>query len=278
MPVWIMQAGPQGAFAEYMLENDRLPVGWGDFGSFDGIQTQQQMFDRIQPSTMHKTQGVVKFYARQLLGFVREMKPGDLVVLRLRGQPIVAVGRVAGEYQYRTEAEVETDGYPEYPHVRAVQWLDKEVPRSALDPDLYNRLFATPWVFPWRPEDAEERVMATVNRKGGPETEDGGEGPLSNVDGRSKDQEQEQDGGQQDIGEQANAEIRIYVEQEFKEHEFAQLVGAVLRVQGYVTEVSPSGPDGGIDIMAGSGPLGFDKPRGCACRSSLAERRPTRRC
>jgi restriction system protein len=36
-----------------------------------------------------------------------------------------------------------------------------------------------------------------------------------------------------------------------------------LRAQGYKTEVSPPGPDGGVDILAGSGSLGFDQPRLC---------------
>ena len=38
---------------------------------------------------------------------------------------------------------------------------------------------------------------------------------------------------------------------------------AVLHAQGYKTEVSPPGPDGGVDILAGSGILGFDHPRLC---------------
>ncbi len=33
--------------------------------------------------------------------------------------------------------------------------------------------------------------------------------------------------------------------------------------QGYKTAVSPPGPDGGVDILAGSGLLGFDRPRLC---------------
>lgn len=38
---------------------------------------------------------------------------------------------------------------------------------------------------------------------------------------------------------------------------------AILRVQGYQTIKSEEGPDGGVDIVAGRGPLGFDPPRLC---------------
>jgi restriction system protein len=33
------------------------------------------------------------------------------------------------------------------------------------------------------------------------------------------------------------------------------------QAQGYETNVSPPGPDSGIDIVAGRGPLGFEEPR-----------------
>ncbi|MDP2858938.1 MAG: restriction endonuclease, partial [Bacillota bacterium] len=42
-----------------------------------------------------------------------------------------------------------------------------------------------------------------------------------------------------------------------------QLVEAILRAQGYTTYLSPEGPDGGVDILAAPGPLGFGKPRIC---------------
>lgn len=57
--------------------------------------------------------------------------------------------------------------------------------------------------------------------------------------------------------------ILKFIQTKFKGHGLARLVDAVLRAQGYKTEVSPPGPDGGVDILAGSGSLGFDQPRLC---------------
>ena len=37
----------------------------------------------------------------------------------------------------------------------------------------------------------------------------------------------------------------------------------ILKAQGYITYRSPEGPDGGADILAGAGPLGFGLPRLC---------------
>jgi restriction system protein len=40
-------------------------------------------------------------------------------------------------------------------------------------------------------------------------------------------------------------------------------VDAILKSQGYTTYRSPEGADGGVDILAGAGPLGFGLPRLC---------------
>ena len=37
----------------------------------------------------------------------------------------------------------------------------------------------------------------------------------------------------------------------------------MLSVEGWVTKLSPPGPDGGVDILAGRGSLGLDGPRLC---------------
>ena len=54
-----------------------------------------------------------------------------------------------------------------------------------------------------------------------------------------------------------------HLETKFKGHELTRLVEQILKAQGYVTTASPPGPDGGIDILAGSGPLGFSDPKIC---------------
>lgn len=41
---------------------------------------------------------------------------------------------------------------------------------------------------------------------------------------------------------------------EFREHELTHLVAEILTVLGFRCEVSPPGPDGGVDIIAGTGP------------------------
>jgi restriction system protein len=49
----------------------------------------------------------------------------------------------------------------------------------------------------------------------------------------------------------------------FKGHDLTRLVEGLLKAQGYTTYRSPAGADGGADILAGAGPLGFAAPQLC---------------
>ena len=73
-----------------------------------------------------------------------------------------------------------------------------------------------------------------------------------------------------DIEVLAKDELAKYIERKFKGHGLARLVDEVLKAQGYTTKVSPPGPDGGVDILASSGTLGFDDPRICVQVKSQA--------
>ncbi len=54
--------------------------------------------------------------------------------------------------------------------------------------------------------------------------------------------------------------VRAHVAEHFRTHQLTHLVSHILTALGYRCEVSPPGPDGGVDILAGKGPLGLDSP------------------
>ncbi|HEB55829.1 MAG TPA: hypothetical protein ENI98_05895 [Gammaproteobacteria bacterium] len=66
-----------------------------------------------------------------------------------------------------------------------------------------------------------------------------------------------------DLEELARDQIAQLIAARFKGHGLTRLVEAILRAQGYTTYRSPEGADGGADILAGAGPLGFGTPRLC---------------
>jgi restriction system protein len=64
-----------------------------------------------------------------------------------------------------------------------------------------------------------------------------------------------------DLDKIARDQIERRVASAFTGHEFTRLVAEILKAQGYVVNISPPGPDKGIDIVAGRGGLGFEAPR-----------------
>jgi restriction system protein len=63
------------------------------------------------------------------------------------------------------------------------------------------------------------------------------------------------------LDELAQDAIRKHIARNFSGHDLAGLVEAVLQAQGYKTHLSPPGPDGGVDVLCGTGVHGFDSPR-----------------
>ena len=82
--------------------------------------------------------------------------------------------------------------------------------------------------------------------------------------------EREQPEDSPDLSQQAHDQIVKRIQTKFSGHDLTDLVNAVLRADGWVTKVSPPGPDGGVDILAGRGPLGLDEPRLCVQVKSQA--------
>jgi predicted Mrr-cat superfamily restriction endonuclease len=80
-----------------------------------------------------------------------------------------------------------------------------------------------------------------------------------------------------DVYQHANDQIARLVMARFKGHGLTLLVDAILRAQGYTTYRSPDGGDGGADILAGAGPLGFGAPRLAVEEKSESSRATARR-
>ena len=73
----------------------------------------------------------------------------------------------------------------------------------------------------------------------------------------------DEDAEDTDLEALAQDQISQLIAARFKGHGLTRLVEAILKSQGYTTYRSPEGADGGVDILAGTGPLGFGLPRLC---------------
>jgi restriction system protein len=178
----------------------------------------------------------------QIWPFLKVIKEGDYVTLPLKGRSSIAIGKITGPYQYRKDLG-------NTHHIRPVDWLI-EKQRSEFDQDLLYSFGAFMTVCRIQRNRAEERISAMVVGKNPPPM------PLVENNEGSTDID-----AAPDLELYARDQIRDYISRKFKGHQLSELVAALLTIQGYHVRNSPEGPDGGIDIIAGGGPLGFDKPR-----------------
>jgi restriction system protein len=247
MSLWVVRAGRHGEQQETALKENLVCHGWNDLPDYSAFRTREELRGLYEKIYSRESKKQIIAGLSQTWRFAQEIHKGDLVALPLKTESAFAFGRVTGDYQYRKVA-------PNVMHSRSVEWL-KTVPRSALPKDILLSMSGMLTVFKVTRNDAEGRVKKILSL------------PTSVAEDATETAEAEIEGatGEETVNleEAARDEILKFIQTKFTGHDLARLVDAVLRAQGYKTEVSPPGPDGGVDILAGSGTLGFDKPRLC---------------
>ena len=139
-------------------------------------------------------------------------------------------------------------------HCLPVDW-QAEIPRSAFDKDLLYSFGTLLTVASVKREDAAQRIWDTVAGKSSTAVKR----PVE----KSVEDDSEAEESEIDLEQQAEDDIVRHMNRTLDGHNFADLITALLEVQGYVSQSSSPGADGGVDILAGSGPLGFQEPRIC---------------
>jgi len=239
MSLWLVRAGRHGEQEQGALENEVVTIGWNDLPDLFDIKTKEELtklYAKVYPGAK-KMQAVNEI--GQLWRFVHEIQKGDLVALPLKKQSAIALGEIIGEYEYNELAN-------NIKHIRRVKWL-KTIPRSAFDQDILYSLGAFMTVCQISRNDAENRVKEVLRKEIPPEVVEGPEVAEETID----------------VEQYAKDQIVKHIGRKFKGHNLARLVEAILHAQGYVTKVSEPGRDGGVDILAAAGPLGFDSPQIC---------------
>ena len=194
--------------------------------------------------------------------FYTEVNAGDMVVLPRKRTGEVAIGRISGPYVYRPEL-VESGA----PHTRSVEWQVTDVPRSHFDRDLLNSLGSQLTLSQPGAPDAEARIRQIANIYLELETPpidapafvpDAASAPIVDGIAAGADPAEETD---------LDQEIKDRIVSRFRRHyaggQLEHLVASILKASGYHVLRTPEGPDGGIDVLAGKGDLGFGEPRLC---------------
>ena len=237
MPVWVVHAGVHGEFEQFAIDNSVVGIRFGLTQSVTDFPSREALRQHIQNDSA----------ANQLWRFAHGVNVGETVVLPGREIPrVVAVGRITGSYRYEPD-------WP-YPHIRPVEWAAVDIPRISFDQDLLYSFGGKLTVFQVNRTNAQERIAAVVRQHIG-------EIPPAVLTPPAEIADDEPTAG--DLAEAISDQIVERIRQKFTGYRLEYLVEEILKVQGYTTSRTRRGADGGIDIVAGKGEMGFAEPRLC---------------
>jgi restriction system protein len=261
-PVWLARAGAQGEDEAASIEHSLAIIGFHDIPDLSAAKTREDIVAIVRGGDAGARESRIQNRAAQLNAFCLTMKEGDLVAMPRKSSRFVALGRVKGPYRFQ-----EVEGARR--HARAVDWVRPDVPRTDIAQDLLYSLGAFMTVCRIQRNDAETRLAAIVDGARDPALSGSAQAVVTEDVGEATEAQ-----ARPDIGQIAKEQILSYIEARFAGHDLARLVNEVLKAEGYATRLSPPGPDGGADILAGMGALGFDAPRLCVqvkSQTSLAD-------
>ena len=249
--VYLARAGRNGEDEDAALENGLAIIGFREVPDLSNAIDYDGVAKLVSGSLPDRKARAQLNFARQLWTFAGRMREDDIVVLPRKLTSQIAIGRVTGRYRYQ---EVNS----QLRHMRPVRWLRTEVPRTAFNQDLLYSFGAFMTVCNISRNDAVLRIQAVL--KGNSDS-----GPRARSNEVTVDPTSEEDQTEEapDLSQLAHDQIVAQIQSRFGGHSLTHLVDAVLRADGWVTTVSPPGPDGGVGILAGSGSLGLDSPRLC---------------
>jgi restriction system protein len=257
MNAWLVRAGSNGERDEYNLTHNVVGGGFKDVGDLSQCTDRDQMLQMLDAAYPGSPKQRISNYRGQLWALTNRMEDGDLVVLPLKTTSQLAIGKVTGPYEYRPTAPESTR------HCRPVEWIRTDVARTAVQQDLLFSLGAFMTICQLSRNDAALRIkaLAETGTDPGSTADPLTEGTANGTTGQSSGNDDAASVTAVDLEEYAKDRLSTVISERFAGHKMAHLVGAVLEAQGFVCDVAPEGPDGGIDIFAGRGPLGLDAPR-----------------
>jgi len=155
---WTVRGGEYGEREKAALDEGLIILGWEELGEdLSQAASPGDLSARLRVAYPDDAPRTIDNWAYQLWQFLRVMQVGDLVAMPQKNKPVIAIGRVAGEYHYRADAP------PDLRHVRPVRWLKRDVERAAVKGDLRDSMGSFRTVSELSRRDAAKRVQSLVD-------------------------------------------------------------------------------------------------------------------
>lgn len=252
---WTVRTGRSGERTEWGFANGVVGGGWHEMPDLTGVKDREQLRAMVT-EVYGGSKSVIANLTGQLWALRTKIKDGDYIVLPVRSTSQLAFGQViGGGYKYLSKEEDPTKR-----HVIQVKWIKTDISKSVLKQDLRYQLGSALTVFVVGNNDAEYRLEQVLAGKQDP----GARSAMNPGNSRQIGANQDEAANENDainLAEVAQDEIAKRLQEDFKGHDLSELVEALLTAEGFKCRNSPPGADGGVDVLAGMGPLGMDSPK-----------------
>src|SRR5689334_1811561 len=113
----MVRAGRNGEREAAAIADGMAIAGWMELGDLSDVTTRSELRLTVQLTYPDRSNAVIGNWTGQLWRFMFRIQIGDLIVVPLKSRDQLAIGTVAGSYEYRASAA------PGFRHVRPVKWL-----------------------------------------------------------------------------------------------------------------------------------------------------------
>lgn len=240
--MWMVRSD-SGRFYNDFQESGYVAIGWSEIDEVKPDEAKNKLITRLALINPHSKPGSVLSAASQILRFLNEIKVGDDVVTYEPGLRIYLLGEIIGGPIYDVALFA-----GELPRARKVKWRH-QIARDSLTSRARNTLGSTLTLFEVSPDVADE-LRALPSHSSSPAVTS--PSPLAMVEDAVESFRDQEIRAIELIKDSVNT---------LDWEDMQELVAGILRAMGYKTQVSPSGPDRGKDIVASPDGFGFENPR-----------------
>ena len=249
MSIWLFRAGKNGEFEAKFLNEKRIYLTWNGLNvDLSVYKDRAKLLEKLQELYYGEKTNTIKNWASQIYPIAHRIEKGDWVVLPSKMSSTIHFGEVVGDYIYDSNAD------EPYYHFREVEWFATDIPRNNFDQDLLYSFGAFMTVCKITRNDAENRIKRMADNawktKAAP----------AKVFADADDVES---ASHTDIEEAAIDSISKYIIQKFQGYKMEQLIAEILKAKGFTVFHSKQGADGGKDLLASGGEMGFGSPKIC---------------
>ena len=235
---WMVRAGDNNELIPDWQAKGVASIGWSELGNPKACSSKEKFIEKAHNVYSEEKPGTRINWAGQVWRFSNEIAINDKVITYSKETREYLVGSVSKAHHYNPTL------IKDYPNIISVLWETKKVSRDLLSQGAKNSLGGILTVFRVDVWGIELQGLLDGSIVVPPS-------PIDIAGTTIFDNEA--------FIQQALTMVEDLVDK-LDPWQMQDLVGGLLEAMGYIVNISPKGPDGGVDILAHKDTFGFEKP------------------